>query len=444
MDYLVAGPYKIEVDTAGRCFEFQVHRRELDLWGGLGADERSCRYHWMDGRQLRQGQGGPNFRTCVDFWWLQAEQNGDGGDPVALQTLALAECFPLINTARSMQEVYRDAHLRADTSIHSGSDVEGRTGRGQVEPNVALAEDEDARLRSVARLRNTTLIQQELERLFWGTRLTGTEQQDLDEQACQWLNGLVDASKSGGRDDLIRYTTTIDQLIRKLRRRGDIGSLRTFLNAFSYECKAAFYTCYASSWSAIVHTLERTEPENQLGHRLMRLWHHQNRPEYGHGRDAFCGQVLALHPLSRFMLTSSEHLEAIRKWIDHPSYDSITASGQVGQHDEYWNLCGSILVAAAEYDQSRERAESSREVHGNVRPDADRAISCNDEPTIAEALEDYFAARRIRCNCAGELNHLSHVPSADGEQSVVTMTCIACGRHSTHTLDVRDFIQSRR
>jgi hypothetical protein len=439
----VPAPYNIEIGVDDRRFEFQIHHRELDLWGRRGANEKLCRYYWMDSRQWRQGRRGPNFRACVDFWWMLAEKYGDGSD--ALETLALAECYPLVNTARSMQEVYRDAHLRPESRSPAGA-VGGQNEGDQFESNVALTPDDDEylRLRSVARRRDTALLQQELERLFLGTNLNCRDQRQADEQASQLVNGLVDAFKSGGRDELIKYTATIDQLIHKIRRRGGVGNLRTFLNVFSYECKLAFYTCYATSWSAIVHRLEQTEPNNKLGHRLMRLWHHQNRPEYGHGRDAFCGQVLALHPLSKFMLTSSEHLEALRQWVDHPSYDAIAASGQAGQQEEYWELCGSILVAATEYIRSRDRAESRRSTRSDVPPDIERGMGGDEEPSISQTLEDYFAARSVRCDCAGELKHLSHAFSDDGAQSEVTMTCAECGINSTHVLDRRGFIQSRR
>ena len=65
----------------------------------------------MDGRQLRRGRAGPNFRPCVDLWWHTVEQAGEDRVEDNEVNLVLAECYPLINTARALQNIYVDAHL---------------------------------------------------------------------------------------------------------------------------------------------------------------------------------------------------------------------------------------------------------------------------------------------------------------------------------------------
>ncbi len=47
----------------------------MSTFGAAGQGD----YYWMDGRQLRRGQGGLNFRPCVDLWWRTVEQAGDAG-----------------------------------------------------------------------------------------------------------------------------------------------------------------------------------------------------------------------------------------------------------------------------------------------------------------------------------------------------------------------------
>ena len=60
---------------------------------------------------MRQGHGGPKFRPCVDLWWRAVDEAGDTRVPENELNLVLAECYPLINTARAVQNIYVDAHL---------------------------------------------------------------------------------------------------------------------------------------------------------------------------------------------------------------------------------------------------------------------------------------------------------------------------------------------
>ncbi|MBL9165609.1 MAG: hypothetical protein JNL18_22990 [Planctomycetaceae bacterium] len=434
------GPLTVTVEYADRSFDFSVYRRELGIGRQSNTSQEACRYYWMDTRQFRQGVAGPNFRLCVDFWWTAVETAGYANDEIDQETLVLAECYPLVNTARSMQEIYVDAHLRANADREFVWLDDGATVRRASQRIEVLEEDEVARLQSLAERRDPALIQQELEKLFLGSLPAAAEQSAFDEAAQTWLNNGIDALVTRGREGLRQYVGEVDQWNKLLRKRGGIGKVRQFLNLFSYECKMAFYTCYASAWVGILNTLSTTERDNPLGHRLMRLWHNQNRPADGAGRDAFCGQILALHPLSSVMLTSPEHLESIRQWIALPDYNEVAALGAESQQAEYWQFCGSILLAAAQYHRSRDRAKSLRSIGADAAASAEPNQSTDNQQSVAAAIEDFLASRGEKCECAGQLAYLRHTPISDDPNGAdVAMACKCCGRESAWQLDRAEF-----
>src|SRR3954447_23496696 len=118
-DYAMVESIHIDLKHGDRSFSFDLLQRPIEL-GSAGP----IRYHWMDSRLLRRKHPGPNFRSCVDLWWANAEM---AGDAVLLESqfhIVLAECFPLVNTARSLQDIYLDAHLHplADREVETAPD----------------------------------------------------------------------------------------------------------------------------------------------------------------------------------------------------------------------------------------------------------------------------------------------------------------------------------
>jgi hypothetical protein len=204
---------------------------------------------------------------------------------------------------------------------------------------------------------------------------------------------------------------------------------------FAYECKAAFYRCYARAWQLILQWHEHYFPREVVGRRFLEFWHAQNQPreDLGESRDVFSGQVLALHPLSGVVLSSPEHLAAIGNWIGHPNYETITATGQIAECSEYWDLVATILIAAHEYDQSRRRWEDSRgqriEVDTNIVSQRSRDDAIG---SVALLFEDYAAARGIVCpECSGAMSYVRH-ESHGGDESNVTVNfrCAPCDRET--------------
>ncbi len=66
--------------------------------------------------------------------------------------------------------------------------------------------------------------------------------------------------------------------------------------------------------------------------------HLRRRGRLGESRDVFCGQVLALHPLSGEVLSSPEHLAAIGGWIGRHDLEDLMRTGEVQVCDDYWDL----------------------------------------------------------------------------------------------------------
>ena len=176
----------------------------------------------------------------------------------------------------------------------------------------------------------------------------------------------------------------------------------------------------------------------------MRLWHHQNRApqdERGVHRDAFCGQVLALHPLSGIVLTSPEHLAAIGPYVSHPDYDQLQATGEMANCPQYWDVVATILIAAHEYEHARQRWEQTR---GQVtHAGTDRVAAQTRDDAVASArilFEDYAAARGVICPaCAGSLSYVGHELFDSPEDVVaVRFVCQLCQRDRQVTITAAD------
>ncbi len=189
-------PLVVNLEYAGRQFDFQVHQRDL-LFGS------ACegKYYWMDGRQIRRGQGGPNFRPCVDLWWHAVEEAGEASDEDNQIQLVFAECYPLVNTAKAVQDIFVDAHLHA-TADREYSLEENGVRRQRSERTYMLSEEECERLSNVAHSRDLGLIRGELEGLFLGELPAPNEMPAFREAVQAWIGNGVVALRREGREGL--------------------------------------------------------------------------------------------------------------------------------------------------------------------------------------------------------------------------------------------------
>jgi len=429
----MANHVSLTVEHAGQCFAFELHRRKL-LLGPSGKTD----YYWMDGRQFRSQRTAANFRSCIDLWWAAVEAAGAADDPRNQINLVLAEAYSQVCTARSMQAIYLDAHLHqcADRSYEIRTQNDQR--RMETERTYWLPDNEQERLREIAQSHDVARIRDELNRLFGGTLPPQAERPAFQEAARAWVGNGIEAFRTAGREGLHNYIERkLESWIRRLRRRAGQERVRLFLNMFSYECKVSFYLCYASAWVGLVPSLTSQHGLNEIGARFLNLWHHQNQSsETATGepvRDVFCGQVLALHPLSAVVLTDPIHLTILGRWIGHRDYGRLQREQQVDTCPEYWAAVATILIAAHEYKASHDRWEANR---GRTVITNSDIVSNQAHDTAAASppllFEDYASDAAIVCsNCAGPLRYESFRPPTDSSPDIeVSYRCQACNEQS--------------
>ena len=433
----------VSLQMQGREFPFSLSARPLGL-GPAG----TVTYYWMNGDAFRRRPPGPNFRACIDHWWAAMEMGGAADETDTRISRVWAECYSLVNTTRSLQDVYLDAHLSANVRRPHARTGRGDRSVGPDEPGVSLPAAEADRLRAVAHARDATRVRAELEELFLGPMPSPGDMPAFRRDAYAWIRDGLDALHGGGPAGLAAYVATLGRTIARLRKRGGDDRSRLFLNRFAYQSKVAFYLCYANAWIGLIPRLREHRGLDAAGERFLRLWHHQNQPGdddtagSGGDRDAFFGQVLSLHPLSAFVMNDPAHLQALGAWIAHPEHDRLVAHDRVGTCAAYWDLVATILIAAHEYRQARERWDQtrlSRAVAGGDRAaEPTRDVSA---PPVATALEEYAAARQLVCpTCAGAARFAGHDPeTVDDEGTSVAFRCPTCALTFRATVPFEDF-----
>jgi hypothetical protein len=413
----------VEVEHGGQSFSFQLCRRDLDF-GTAGP----APYFWMDSRKFRNKKPGTNFRACVDLWWKAVEEYGAANDIDNQVNLVWAECYPLVNTARSLQDVYVDAHLhkmadRQSTGVKAKGSLQVQTER-----TFSLPEEQITRLRELAADRDTSRIREELEDLFLGEMPSAEEMPAYQEAAQAWIGNGIVAFRQNGRPGLRNYVGEVGEWIQRYRKQGNLDRVRRFVNLFGYESKVAFYLCHTSAWVGLVQKLVADGRLNQIGERFLRLWHHQNQPADDGTPDVFCGQVLSLHPLSAIVQSDAGYLATIGRWLAHPDYDALHQANQVGTCTDYWDVVSTILMAAHEYEHARSHWEASRgspTYSGTAAPEGAAGDAAPDP--VAALLEDYAAERHLVCaKCKQVLAYFNHEgPSEDDDRVRVTFRCRA-------------------
>jgi DNA-directed RNA polymerase subunit RPC12/RpoP len=336
--------------------------------------------------------------------------------------------------------VYRDAHLHAQADREYVLDDRSVSGSPCTERTYSLPDDERARLKAIAHTRDLSQLRQELDRVFLGWIPTPDILPAYQEAAQAWIGNGIVALRNGGRAALSDYTETIDEWIQKYRRRGGQQHVRHFVNAFSYECKIAFYLCYTSAWVAILDHLVHNQLTDLTGMRLMSMWHNQNRAdvdEQGRPNDVFRGQVLALHPLSGIVQTSSDHLSVLGKWLNHPGYDELAATGRVGECSEYWDVVTTILIAAHEYLASHKQWDLTRGKKAVTSTNALAGKSRNDSTASAALFfEDFASERGINCPACSSRYRFNkfEIVDTDGYTVDAHYVCSHCGRPHNFTI----------
>lgn len=438
----------VELEKGPRSFRFHLHHRPLKL-----GDAGTVRYYWMDSREFRRRHPGPNYRACVDSWWADVEMAGETHHLENLFNLVLAESFPLVNTARSLQDVYLDAHLHDTADREILHDPDDRQGGISLRLD-SLPQEEIRRLHDLVGRRSVASVRAELEGLFLGPLPSEAEMPGCARATEMWASNGAVAFKTGGRDALRSYVhTQLRPWLSRYRKRGGDERTRLFINMFSYECKVAFYLCYANAWIGLIRSLVDRHGLDPMSERFLRLWHHQNQPiedpaaPGGVQPDVFFGQILALHPLSAIVHAEPSYLRAIGHWIGHPDYDALNQRGRVGDCPAYWDMVAAILIAAHEYRRSHQRWDERRGVR-EISGGENRTDPARDEAPASTALlfEDYARARGIGCTrCAAPLVYQHADLPGEGRSEVrVVFRCRDAGHERSVSIteeDLRAFVE---
>lgn len=402
-------------------FTFALCGRRLAL--GLDC---SIDYFWMDSTgfritKARRTVDPANVRNCVGHWWAAMKASGWHRDPDQLDHLLLAASYAVLSGAKSTHQVFRDAHLAP------------RATKPMVE---ALADDVSGRIRDAVGRRDRDRVGHELDVILDAPAPLPAEEREVMRLTFEGM--LAHGRELVRRHDVEgarQFVGTVDAWAAAKRRKGNQGWLRTFLNRFAYECKVAFYTCYANAWIDIIPALRRDHGLDLVSERFLRVWHMQNQAGYA---DVFRGQVLSLHPLSGFVMKDPALLAVAGPFFGTDAYPRVFECGEADV-PEYWDLVGAILTAGHQYRQALDRQAARRGVgatvpRGEVTTGADTASDFG-------LLESYATDRGIRCpGCGGELRLGGVDPAAPGSDARATFVCAPCRRDVSVVIRQADLV----
>jgi hypothetical protein len=389
-------PFDVTIEVGGKPFRFPLLCRPLRLGPAATVD-----YYWMDLRAARNGDP-VLVDLIVHYWWTAMQMIRVHQDADQVKCLLLASCFPVVARRRCQQQVFVDAHLWPDRS-----DADG-------EP--ALDDDTRARLRRVAASRDRAAVREEL------FRLLGPSSPDpaLDLEVGYVLDGVlthgVDLIRGKGTNGLREFIDVADQWLAKTLKRGGSPLGRAVAHTFCYVSKCSFFLGYTNTWIGLVPWLKAHRNLDPVSERFMRLWHYQNQPfELSNGAlisDAFCGQVLAQHPLSAFFMSDPALCATAGALCSRPDYDQLLRDGTVAGCSDYWNLVDAILTAAAMYRQARAAQPPDRGRRGRKVPT--RPMDPAEVPTSKSTatVVDLFCSATVKWPCPACGGPL--IPANDG------------------------------
>lgn len=415
----------VPVSRLGQPFEFRLHARPLDLGRGI-----RVQYYWLDTslfRRFKSESSFAAFRTVLGHWaaTLRAAGAWDIDDEIHY---VAAQCYPLVAEAKSLQDVYKDAYLKA----------------GNTKPTAdSLSDDARKRLRRVVRERDAGLVRAELDHVLGRFEPPAHMMPLLQEAFRRWVGrGVVELRRSGN-DGLVRFFGEVDTWIARYRKKGGNTWVRHFVNLFSYECKVSFFTAYASAWTALIPWLKEHHGLDAVSERFLRFWHNQNVSTGGtEGRDAFNGQVLSLHPLSGFFMKDPALLAAAGRFFGTTAHDRALVQGKASSSKAYWDLVGAILTAAHLYRNALDRQERGRGTRAAVSLEVQAAPAADEGGDDLALLRDFLSARGVKCpRCQAEVELRSAEPvGTEADAFDAHLTCRACRRGVTRRVATDDLL----
>jgi hypothetical protein len=417
-------------------------------------------------RDLRSQAAAANFRSIVGFWAAAMQEIGLLQDLDQQVHYVLAVCYSLVGRCKSLQRVFHDGYL-APGSVRVDA--------------TSLSEDVRQRIREAAHSRDRFQVQQELDATL-GRFEPPAKLMPLLQEACRrWVGKGVSLLRRQGNDGLVLFLREVDYWLAKYRKRSGRW-VRHFLNLFGYECKVAFYTCYANAWVGLIPWLRENRGLDPLSERFLRFWHNQNQPiEIPHGqtpagifyptrhevriseadgkggrasrilslqterigpthvRDVFTGHILSLHPLSGFFMTDPALCAIAGRFFATEAHDLALGRGLATLCGAYWDLVGAILSAAHLYRQALDQQANGR--GARCRAGGEQAArSSEDNISDATLLEEFAQGRKICCPaCRGPLLFRDYTPvGTDEEAFPAEYSCRCCGGAVAITIDRAD------
>jgi hypothetical protein len=411
------------VSKGVQAFEFRLNSRPLALGSTV------VQYYWMDSSLLRQFKSEASFaafRTVVGHWAATMNADGVFGEIDQQVHFVLASCYPLVATAKGMQDVYKDAYL----------------GLGRTKPTTeSLPKETGKAINRVVRSRDVACVRAELDCALGRFEPPPKVMPLLQEAVRRWVGNGVVAMRSAGADGLEVFHRLVDAWMMRYRKKGGGYWVRQFLNLFSYQCKAAFYTCYTNAWIEIIPWLRDNDGLDPFSERFLRFWHNQQQSAGGaDGRDPFNGQVLALHPLSGFFMKDPGLCAVAGRFFSGRAYDRVFKDGLAAKSKTYWSLVGAILTAAHQYRQALDRQNNQR-VPGTKRT---LSLEKSPEPDVGpeshDLMRDFISSRQFNCShCRSRLVFSSVNTSATNDETfTVLLTCPACCRNASRRIPAAD------
>ncbi len=454
------------VDTLelwGERFPFYLEHQQIELGAAGPAD-----FYYMPVSPLRKNDPNrklSNFRSCVEHFRCVGERAGNGNDWDVQRDHVLASSYELVRTDKAVQRIYRDAFSRP---------------RSFTPENLKLSDDVRVRIKSAVASHDKEAIRQEMEKALQAVQLSREDEVASTFAMDNWLNNGVERLRRDGRDGLLAWLGDVENWYKKFRRKSD-PRVQTFLRVFAYEAKVSFYHKYCNFWISLLPWLVERFDLNLTSQRFMGIWHNQNqRVEIDHFRrpgdvvaaasqatlrldganddrrvggrlvdqgtvevvpDVFCGQVLALHPLTWILLDRPELCDLVGSYLASPKFDAGLKSGHVDDFREYWAMVEAIVTAAYLYQVAHEGNESRRKQRPLGGTDNSAAIASSAPGPLTEdaQLRDFVDAANKACPCGGKYEYAdSEIPGAAGETIVIPVICGSCGLPSELQRTLRD------
>ena len=316
----------VPIALQGVPFSFNLWTRPLDL-GEYG----TVQYYWMSSADFRvprrkRAKDLANFRNCVGHWRQAMASRGLATDPLQVGHLLLATAFRLFAANKSLQKIYRDAHLKFKLT-----DPE----------SMSLSDEIDKRIQAVVTSKNREEVRKELDCVLGEPRVQHDDMTLISNVFMRILGQGVVWYQEKGDDGFELFLGKLDAWCTKWRKESGQDWHQSLLNKFAYECKVSFYRCYSNSWIDLIPWLRKHRGLDELSERFLRMWHMQNQPqELPDGSvipDVFGGQVLSLHPLSGFVMKDPAALAVAGKFLASPDYDTVMHNGRVESCQAYWD-----------------------------------------------------------------------------------------------------------